>query len=93
MRESGDIYLVQELLGHRNVSTTQKYIGVNYATAREAVEAMALRSERDRTILLSRSAETETAKTLTDETLLLELARRGYDLRRPAGEVVKIAME
>ena len=40
--ESGDIYLVPELLGHRNVSTTQKYMGVNYATAREAVEVMAL---------------------------------------------------
>ena len=40
--ESSAIYLVQELLGHRNVATTQKYIGVNYATARVAVEAMAL---------------------------------------------------
>ena len=53
---SGDIYMVQELLGHRNVFTTQKYIGVNYATARETVEAIALEaktssSEPDRTDL------------------------------------------
>ena len=40
--ESGDIYLVQELLGPRNVATTQKYIGMNYATARQNVEAMAI---------------------------------------------------
>lgn len=30
--------------------------------------------------LLSRSAETEIAKTLTDETLMGELSLRGYDL-------------
>ena len=73
--QSGDIYLVQELLGHRNVATTQMYIGVNYATARETVEAMALAAESYRTTLLSRSL-----KHITDESLLLELARRGYNL-------------
>ena len=46
--KTGDIYLVQELLGHRNISTIQKYLGVNYADAKAAVEAIALISESDR---------------------------------------------
>ena len=75
--KTGDIYLVQELLGHRNISTTQKYLGVNYADAKAAVEAIALITESDRTSLLSRSL-----KNITDEKLLLELARRGYDPSR-----------
>lgn len=88
---AGDIYLVQELLGHRNVATTQKYIGVNYASARQAVAAIAVGTEPDRTTLLSRSV-----KHISDETLLLELAVRGYDLpsvRDPdakTGEILKI---
>ena len=89
---AGDIYLVQELLGHRNVATTQKYIGVSYASAREAVEAIALDSQLYRTSLLSGSV-----KNITDETLLLELARRGYDLPHfddideTTAEIVKIS--
>ena len=100
--ESGDIYLVQELLGHRNASTTQKYIGVNYATAREAVEAIALAakassSESYRTYLLPGSFNFlgGELKKIADETLFLELALRGYNLSKlrdeeTTGEIIKI---
>ena len=89
--QSGDIYLVQELLGHRNVATTQKYIGVNYATAREAVEGMALGAEPYRTALLSGSVQLLGAelKETADETLFLELALRGYDLSKPLRETTE----
>ena len=88
--ESGDIYLVQELLGHRNIATTQKYIGMNYATARETVEAMALESQPYGMPLLSGSLKKE-----ADETLFLELALRGYDLSKlrdeeTTAEIMKI---
>ena len=55
--KSGDIYLVQELLGHRNISTTPNYLGVNYADARAAVEAIALITESDRNDVLSHSVK------------------------------------
>ena len=83
---------MQELLGHRSVSTTQKYLGANYATAREFVEAIAIGYERGESPLLSGSL-----KTTTDEKLLLELAKRGYDLKsirkkKTTAEIVKIAI-
>lgn len=73
---SGDIYLVQELLGHRNVATTQKYISISYASARQVVEAIALDSE------LYRSLSSCSLKKVADETLFLALALRGYDLSK-----------
>ena len=99
--QSGDIFLVQELLGHKNVSTTQRYLGVNYASARKAVEGMALDAESYRSIQTSESFQFlgGELKEIQDETLFLELALRGYDLSRlrendenteNTGEVVKI---
>ena len=88
--KTGDIYLVQELLGHRNISTTQKYLGVNYADAKAAVEAIALISESDRNHLSSRSWEE-----IDDETLRSELIRRGYNVtsrrsNETTAEIMKI---
>ena len=83
--------MVQELLGHRNVSTTQNYLGVNYAGARAAVESIALVSESDRNHVLSHSLTD-----INDETLQSELEKRGYNVTRrreneTTAEVVKLA--
>ena len=95
--QSGDIFLVQELLGHKSVSTTQRYLGVDWASAREAVEGMALASESYRRSKTSESFQFIGAelKETADETLFLELALRGYDLsslreNETTAEIVKI---
>ena len=87
---TGDIFAVQEMLGHKSVATTQKYLGVNYATVREALEEMSLDGELHESGLLGSSL-----KNTADETLFLELALRGHDLSKlrdneTTGEVVKI---
>ena len=92
---TGDIFAVQEMLGHHNVATTQKYLGVNYASVRQAIEEIAVSGELHERTLLGSSIKKE-----TDEALFLELAHRGYDLSKlrentekqsPAGEIVKIS--
>ena len=88
---TGDIFAVQEMLGHQSVTTTQKYLGVNYTSVREAVEEMSIESEIDINGLLGSSLKKE-----ADEALFLELARRGYDLSslrentEATAEIVKI---
>ena len=87
---TGDIFAVQEMLGHKNVATTQKYLGVNYASVREALEAMSVDAELHTITLLGSSL-----KNIADETLFMELALRGHDLSKlredeTTGEIVKI---
>lgn len=39
---TGDIFCVQQMLGHKSVSTTQRYLGVDYRKVRQASEVMSL---------------------------------------------------
>ena len=76
--QTGDVFTVQEMLGHKSIATPQKYLGVNYASVREAVQKMSLDGELHERGLLG-----SPLKKTADETLFLELALRGYDLSQP----------
>jgi site-specific recombinase XerD len=69
---SGDIFLVKEMLGHRDVKTTQAYLGVNYAKAQAASRAIELCS---RTPVLLHSI-----KDISTGDLITELFSRGIDM-------------
>jgi site-specific recombinase XerD len=43
---SDDIYRVGELLGHKNVETTKRYIGISYAKLQETVKAIEINKHR-----------------------------------------------
>ena len=75
--QTNDIYAVQEMLGHKKVVTTQQYLGVNYASVREASEAMSVHSEGD-----IRAKTSPSVDDALDDVLLIELLRRGYDVAR-----------
>ena len=66
------------MLGHKSIATTQKYLGVNYASpsAKRCKKCLSMAELHERGILGS------SLKSTADETLFLELALRGYDLSR-----------
>ena len=72
--QTNDIFAVREMLGHKNVSTTQKYLGINYAEVREALELMS--------VIVAGTAPRQTTPIhlASDLDLIAELAKRGYNV-------------
>ena len=70
--QTHDIFVIQEMLGHRNVSTTQKYLGVNYVEVREALERMSLKVGGENPVPYQSIGQS------SDNDLIAELAKRGY---------------
>lgn len=71
--QTNDIYTVREMLGHNDVKTTQRYLGVNYTKLRQASEAMSLMADKPKQYTSTSVGEA------ADEILFGELVRRGYD--------------
>lgn len=69
--QTGDIYIVKEMLGHQSVETTQAYFGVDYQQVRAASEAMCLLGDQ-------KDNGAGVLSSVSDEVLLTELLRRGY---------------
>ena len=72
--QTNDIFVVQEMLGHKNVATTQKYLGVNYAEVREALELMSV------LVAGTEPKQSTPVHRASDDALIAELAKRGYNL-------------
>lgn len=75
-QQCNDIYMVKELLGHKNVATTQAYIGVNYVSAQEAVEAMSLDAEEN---------PRDPLDDFAPEQLIAKVIALGYCVRKSSG--------
>ncbi len=72
--QTNDIFVIQEMLGHKNVATTQKYLGVNYAEVREALELMSV------IVAGTEPRQATPVHRASDSDLIAELAKRGYDV-------------
>jgi site-specific recombinase XerD len=69
----GDIYQVSELLGHKDVETTKRYIGISYTKLQETVKAIEIDNNKNSKTLHSNEDN-------STETLIAELQARGIDI-------------
>jgi site-specific recombinase XerD len=73
----GDIHQVSELLGHKNIETTKRYIGISYTKLQETVQAIEIYNNRTFKTLHSLTE-------ISTDFLLAELWARGMNIQMKA---------
>jgi len=81
----GDIHQVSELLGHRNVETTKRYIGISYTKLQQTVEAIELDNNRSLKTLHS-------LNDISTDFLIAELMARGMNIHFAFRKTKKVAV-
>ena len=66
--------MVKELLGHKNVVTTQEYLGVSCSKLKKGCDQISVSRLNTSAVLYNSLAEIEA------DTMILELGRRGYNI-------------
>ena len=66
--QTGDVFTVQEMLGHKSIATTQKYLGVNYASVREALQKMSLNGELLKNVVFGQFTQRDRRRNLVSRT-------------------------
>ena len=66
--------MVKKLLGHKNMVTTQEYLGVSYSKLKKGCDRIPVSRLNTNPALHNSLAEIET------DTMILELGRRGYNI-------------
>ncbi len=74
--QTNDIYPVQEMLGHKDVKTTLRYLGINYVKVRAASEAMGFSYNQEK------KEKFPPVDEASDEVLFAEVMRRGYNISK-----------
>ena len=92
--QTGDVFTVQEMLGHKSIATTQKYLGVNYASVREALQKMSLDGELHETSFLGSSLKSTNrrnpvSRTRTPRVRPLKTTRYRDDRRDPQDRIAR----
>jgi site-specific recombinase XerD len=75
--KSGDIYLVQAMLGHLCIETTCEYLGVSYRKMQDIVEQMETTAECNKTHKPLHWQKMPAVEELPDDTILIQAIKRG----------------